>query len=291
MPYRALTQLIDTRYEALSPEQRRAARWVREHPAELALQSLRASARAAGVAPATLSRLSHALGLADFDAMRRPVAEALARRASGAPGLAEPHADAGVDADDLARAQQRNLASVAGRNGDAALAAAASAVLAATCVAFLGLRASHGIAHHLRYACDWLRPRTLLLNDLAGDLADQVAELGAEDLLVAVGQAPYTRQTVEMAQQAHAAGVPVLALTDSPLSPLARVARWALLFDAASPSFFHSMTGAQALAERLVAEVAARGGEAVVQRLRQVQARLHAQRAYWEKRPFKDHFA
>ena len=31
-----------------------AARWVREHPAELGLQSLRASARAAGVAPATL---------------------------------------------------------------------------------------------------------------------------------------------------------------------------------------------------------------------------------------------
>ena len=50
MPYRALTLLIDRHFEALSPELQRAARWVREHPAELGLQSLRASARAAGVA-------------------------------------------------------------------------------------------------------------------------------------------------------------------------------------------------------------------------------------------------
>jgi len=289
MPYRALTQLIDTRYEALSPELQRAARWVREHPAELALQSLRTSARAAGVAPATLSRLSHALGMADFDAMRRPVAEALARSASATPLLEVPPVPPGAGG--LAQAQQRNLASVAERNSEAAVAAAAAAVLAARRVAFLGLRASHGIAHHLRYACDWLRPDTLLLNDLAGALVDQVAELRPDELLVVVSQAPYTRQTVELVQQAHTTGVPVLALTDSPLSPLARAARWVLLFDAASPSFFHSMTGAQALAERLVAEVAARGGEAVVQRLRQVQARQHAQRAYWEKRPFKESFA
>jgi DNA-binding MurR/RpiR family transcriptional regulator len=240
------------------------------------------------VAPATLSRLSHALGLADFDAMRRPVAEALARSASAVPLLEPPSAPAG--AGDLAKAQQRNLASVAERNSEAAVASAAAAVLAARRVAFLGLRASHGIAHHLRYACDWLRPNAWLLHDLAGALVDQVAELRPDDLLVAVSQAPYTRQTVEMVQQAQAAGVPVLALTDSPLSPLARAARWVLLFDAGSPSFFHSMTGAQALAERLVAEVAASGGEAVVQRLRQVQARQHTQRAYWEKRPFKETF-
>ena len=58
----------------------------------------------------------------------------------------------------------------------------------------------------------------------------------------------YTRQTVEAVQAARQRQVPVLALTDSPLSPLARLAQQSLLFEAASPTFFHSMAGAQALA-------------------------------------------
>lgn len=282
MPYRALTQLIDRHHEALSPELQRAARWVREHPAELALQSLRASARAAGVAPATMTRLSHALGLADFEAMRRPVVEALSR---GAGQMAPPDG-----AGPLTQAQLRNVASTAARNAVEAVDAAADVLLRARRVCFLGLRASHGIAHHLRYACDWLRPDTELAGDASGALVDQIAQLAPADVLVVVSQAPYTRQTVECAQLAHAAGVPLIALTDSPLSPLARLAQHTLLFDAASPSFFHSMAGAQALAETLVAAVAARGGEPVIQRLSAVQARQHAHKAYWEKRPLKESF-
>ncbi len=284
MPYQALTHLIDRHFDGLSPELQRAARWVREHPAELGLQTLRASARAAGVAPATLSRLSHALGLDDFEAMRRPVVEALARGA----GVGQSNtADA---ASPLTQAQSRNVASTAARNPPGAVDAAADVLLGARQLCFLGLRASYGIAHHLRYACDWLRPGTLLAGDASGALVDQIAQLTPADVLVVVGLAPYTRQTVACAQLAHEAGVVLVALTDSTLSPLARLARHTLLFDAASPSFFHSMTGAQALAESLVAAVAARGGEPVVQRLAEVQARQHAHKAYWEKRPLKESF-
>ncbi|MDP3520730.1 MAG: MurR/RpiR family transcriptional regulator [Hydrogenophaga sp.] len=288
MPYRALTHLIDSHFEVLSPELQRAARWVREHPAELGLQSLRASARAAGVAPATLSRLSHALGLDDFEAMRRPVVEALARGAGG--GLVAAN-ESDEPVRPLTQAQLRNVASTASRNTVDVVNAAADVLLAARQLCFLGLRASFGIAHHLRYACDWLRPDTLLAGDASGALVDQIAQLTPADALVVVSQAPYTRQTVECAQLAFEAGVPLIALTDSPLSPLARLARHALLFDAASPSFFHSMAGAQALAETLVAAVAARGGEPVVRRLAEVQARQHAHKAYWEKRPLKANFS
>ena len=58
-----------------------------------------------------------------------------------------------------------------------------------------------------------------------------------------------------------------VALTDSDLSPLARAASERLLFEAASPSFFHSLLGAHALVERVMAELASRGGRAVLRRL------------------------
>ena len=286
MHYHPLTQLLDSSFERLSPELQRAARWVQAHPAELGLQSMRQSAQAADVAPATMTRLARALGLGSFEAMRRPSMQAFAASVGGTAGesRALPSEHVGPSFDRLAKAQAENLASVSTRNAAVQLRAAAQAILDAREVLFLGLRASFSIAYHLHYTCDWLRANTRLATDPGGAWSDQVATLTAADLLVVVSQAPYTRRTIEVVQQVHARGVPVLALTDSSLSPLARPARHTLLFDTASPSFFHSLTGAQALAETLMEAVAEQGGAVVAQRLAQRQQALQTSKAYWDKK-------
>jgi DNA-binding MurR/RpiR family transcriptional regulator len=278
------TELIDRRFEALSPELKRAAKWVREHPTALGLQSMRQCALAAGVAPATFTRLAQALGLGGFDGLRAPVVAHLSLTAqrvsplndSAVAGACNPEIGA------LIRAQASNVASIQ-RNSPSALTAAAQAILSATTVGFLGQRASFGIAHQLHYTCDWLRRDTWLAGDAAGAWRDRVGDLGAKDVLVVVSQAPYTRSVVEMVRQSQDRGVPVLALTDSSLSPLAATARWLLLFDAESPAFFHSTTGALALAEALMNAVAVQGGHKVAQRLAERQQRHREARTYWER--------
>jgi hypothetical protein len=50
-----------------------------------------------------------------------------------------------------------------------------------------------------------------------------------------------------------------------------------------SPAFFHSLVGAQAMAEAIAATVAARGGEAVMKRLTEWERRLNDEHIYWEK--------
>ncbi len=287
MPYRHLSHLLDSHFDRLSPQLQRAARWVQAHPAEMGLQSMRQSAQAAGVAPATMTRLSRALGLDNFEAMRRPsmlaFAESVGRSAKRSSAADHDLAPAPVD--HLAQAQVDNLNSVRTRNTAQQLQAAAQSILEARELLFLGLRASFGIAYHLHYTCDWLRVNTRLATDAGGAWADQVLALAPGDLLVVVSQAPYTRQVVQATEQARARGVHVLALTDGNLSPLARLAQQSLFFDAASPAFFHSMTGALGLAEALIACVAEQGGTAVVQRLAQRQQRLQEAHAYWEKKP------
>lgn len=286
MPYSHLSRLLESRFEHLSPELQRAARWVQAHPAELGLQSMRQSALAAGVVPATMTRLARALGLEGFEAMRRPSRQAFAASVGQADPVASAAASQALteNVDRLAQAQMSNLQSARSRNSSLQLQAAAQAILAAGNVLFLGLRASFSIAYHLHYTCDWLRPNTRLATDAGGAWADQLLALTSDDLLVVVSQAPYTRQTVEAARQARGRGVPVLALTDSRLSPLARLAQQALLFDTASPSFFHSATGVLALTEALVECIAEQGGSPVLQRLTLRQQGLQAGKAYWDKK-------
>ena len=92
-------------------------------------------------------------------------------------------------------------------------------------------------------------------------------------------------EAVEAARLAHERRVIVVALTDSPLSPLAPHATHLLLFRAASLSFFHSMLAPLALVELLLAQQAARGGRAVLARLARIDRQMTARGAYWRASP------
>lgn len=258
---------------------------MREHPAELGLQSLRQSALSAGVSPATMSRLSRALGLGSFEEMRRPSMMALAQtmgmNMDAVPGLARQ--DGVGDLADLNSYQTNNVASVYQRNSAAAFEQAAQLIAEADEVVFLGLRSSFAIAFHMHYTCDWLRPGTHLASNPGGAWPEKVLGLGRDDVLVVVSQAPYTREVVLLAQESAERGVKIVAVTDSDLSPLARIAAASLLFNTASPSFFHSQAGALCLAEALMRCVADRAPDRFQDRLAQRQVTLQRMGAYWER--------
>jgi DNA-binding MurR/RpiR family transcriptional regulator len=276
---------IHSRYDSLSPELQRAARWVTENPAEIGLYSMRAVARRASLQPASLSRLAQALGFARYEDLRHPFRAGLALAEAGdyagrAAMLQEPGRMRHGAAEAGNALQQGNVASILSTNPAHAFADAARDLLEARRIAVLGLRASHGVAHHFQYLLNMLCDNSLLLTDTAGTLIDQVCQLGKDDLLVAFSQAPYTRQTGEVVRKAATRGIPVIAMTDSPLSPIGRAARRVLLARTDTASYFQSMTGALALGETLLQAVASLGGEAVLRRLRAIQGHLESERAY-----------
>jgi DNA-binding MurR/RpiR family transcriptional regulator len=280
------SRFFDLSHAALSPELLRAARWLEKNPGLAAMQSMRECARRSGFAPATFTRLAHALGHAGFDGLKQRFQQAIAPDAAYAIRARALQAKARRDAgwlETLNEAQHANAASACGLNTPAQFERAAQSMLQARTVHFLGLRASHGLAFHLHYSYRLLSPNGVLLQDLGGTMADELARMGKQDLLVAIALSPYTRQTVLAVEQAAGHGVPVLALTDSALSPLARVAGQSLLFRAQGSSYFQSMVGALALAEGLAAAVAARGGRKVLAHLQAMQSQLTAQGAYWEQ--------
>lgn len=277
----AVERTIDDSFDTLSPELQRAARWLRQNGPAVALHSMRQSARLAGVAPVTMTRLARRLGFPDFDSLRQPYARRLA------PGHAAPPRRArggGLSATlaALNTGQRDHVASVLAHNAPEALQAAAVAMLGASRVGFLGLRISHGAAFQLHYGYGLLASNGSLLADVGGTLADQLAQFGPGALLVVISQSPYTRATVDAAAQARSHGAALLALTDSPLSPIARGAAHCLLYGGGTEGLLHSTCGALALIEALLAAVAHAGGAPVRAHWARRQRQLAADRAYWE---------
>lgn len=300
----SLLAAVQEKLEQLPPELQRAAQWVVANPAQVGLWSMRRQAQTLGVAPATMLRLARAVGYASYEDFRQPFQEALAGQ--GEPGLrdraAALQAAAGATAEPgpatLTDYQVQAMSSVCALNPPEAFDAAVHTLLDAHQVGFLGTRSAFGIAFQMRYAYQLVRRNSVLIDGLGGAPAEQTDNLGAGDALIVISQAPYPTATVQLARQAARRGVAVVALTDDPLSPLVMDARHTLRFAPpdrdgvqANParqgpgSFFHTTAGLLGLAEHLIARLTACGGEAVLDRLAEVEQRLRADHVYWTGAP------
>jgi DNA-binding MurR/RpiR family transcriptional regulator len=80
--------------------------------------------------------------------------------------------------------------------------------------------------------------------------------------------------TVELAEYAVEQGLRVVAITDSEVAPLAQIAQHSVIVPTDSPSFFHAMSPAFAVAEILGAIIAGRGGEDALATLRHTDQHL-----------------
>ncbi|MEO8857959.1 MAG: MurR/RpiR family transcriptional regulator, partial [Burkholderiaceae bacterium] len=259
--------------------------------------SMREQARGAGVSAPTMVRLAQHLGFADYTALRRPFQEAMTgarpRRAVAAQGRFGRRASAlqtapagacmGRLAQEIVAAQTEDVRSVVALNSPERVEAAVNAIAAGRRVGFLGVRSSYAIAFYFRYGYNMIATNGVLFDGLGGFLLDQAEALERGDTLVAISQSPYSSPTVRATEAARARGVTIVALTDSQLSPLARLATHSLFLRTESISFFPSMIAPLALVELLLAALATRGGRKVLRRLADVDARLLASRAYWHE--------
>lgn len=265
---------ITQAFDGMSAQLRSAARYVLDTPHDVALLTMREQARQAGVQPATMTRLAKHLGLAGYEEVRAIYAAAVRGGGIGFAGKAGAQlasqklkGDRALAADMLS-----NLSGQVASLGDPAsierLIAVAVALSAARRVYCLGLRSSHAIAWHLSYILSLIGEKPVFLHGVGGTEGDALGHATRADVLIAVSVLPYTRMTVELTEFAAARGVPIVALTDSEVAPLAHLADHLIVVPTASPSFFHTMAPAFIIAEILAALVAGQAGDAAVEALR-----------------------
>jgi len=103
-----------------------------------------------------------------------------------------------------------------------------------------------------------------------------LAGLEADDTLVAIDIRRYERSLVSLVRWAGDRSATVIALTDSPLSPLAAAASHTFFISARGVGPFDSLTGGVALANLLVAGVAARLRQSAPARLDAIETAWNA---------------
>ncbi len=285
-----LSDRIVEAFESLSGQLQLAARYVLEHPSDVALLSMREQARQANVQPATMTRLAKHLGFSGYEDMRQLYADAMRGEGTGFAGKVGAQAESQKLKGDHSLAADMmgviggQIAGLAMPESLDRLVEAARLIEGARRIYCLGLRSSHSAAWHLHYILSLAGKQSIMLDAMGGIGVDPLGSATADDLLIAVSVLPYTRQTIEITEYAQACGVSVVAITDSPVAPLAQRAADTVIVPTDSPSFLHTMSSAFIVAEILGALVAGRGGEAAREALARVDRQSAALNTHYQTR-------
>ncbi|MCZ7425419.1 MurR/RpiR family transcriptional regulator [Micromonospora sp. WMMA1949] len=198
----------------LTPTQRRIAHCLVRHAGAAAYLSAAEVAELAGVSQPSVTRFAMALGHDGYPALRRRLRELTV---TGSAGPA-----AGNALQRAVHAERDNLDRLAAQLADVGRVAEVGKLLAASRpLPVLGLRAAAPLAAYFAYFAAKVHPDVRVLDDggsMLVDRLDQAAAAGATALLAFV-LPRYPRETLDALREARDAGLTVVAITDSPVSP------------------------------------------------------------------------
>ena len=283
----SIHQQLAESYAALSPQLKRAASYVLEHPTEMAFQSIRKTAQAASVTPSTLVRLAKRLGFESYEPFRevfQSAVQAAPVELSGrANQLKQQHRnpEAALFAE-VGDAAFDNIGRLFTADNQKRVKEAAERILAARRVAVVGFRDTFACAYHFAYVGRIAMPEVTLIRGQEGGLLTELAPFNEQDVVVAFGFEPYCAETVKALEITRANGVQAIVITDTLRSPLVPGASVTFTVANATPHFFPSILAAITLSEAILAECVAFGPDQLVDNVTRFESRMRQLGAYIE---------
>lgn len=279
---------LATELEALTPEAQKAARYVLENPAEVGVSTVREIARAARVKPNTLVRMARQMGFEGFDDFREPFREAIRRGQVSFPDRARWLQDISRSGElgelyaDMVGAAIRNIEETFAGISVEALQAAAETIWQAREVYVLGVGVNNANARNFTYLASTGMTRFHAIPRPGSVAVDDLAWADGRDVLIAMTCRPYRAEVIEAVRLAREQGVPVIALSDSPASPIILPAQHGFVVAADTPQFFPSSVSLIALLETLLSFVIASASDEIVERVERFHRRRHQLGIYME---------
>lgn len=251
MPPQTISEAIAAVRDRLTSTERRIAEAIVDEPTLLAFGTVSDVAARVGTSRPSVVRFASKLGFGGYPALQALARQGLTQQL-GRPSqrVREGRRTRTSDLETLTAAISTLGRLV--RVGE--LSALASRIAAARAVWIASGETSRAAAYALRSGLGIIRADVHLLDD--HELGRQLAGAGPEDIAIVSDFPRYRRTTMAAARALSAHGVPIIAITDGPLSPLAPLADTLVAMSVPAIGPFDSSVPTVALMELLVAEAA-----------------------------------
>ena len=264
--YEELIKLIHDRYDDMSKSYQRIALYLTQNPNDVAVLSVNAIGAKCGIHASSFVHYAQSLGYKGFKELQAVFQRRLSTAAPGFDARVRAlEAELGGAKEgelgflaDLVTRDVASLQDLLSNMQAADLVAAAELMEKADTIYLIGQLRSAPVVELLRYVLTMLGKRTVLL-DPGGGLATHMAKVSRPtDLLFVVSFRFYATEVVNVAEETARRGVPIVAITDSTLSPYAKMAKVLFAVPEHEYTFSRSLAAPMCLAQALCVALASR---------------------------------
>ena len=252
---------MQSRMDTFSKGQKRIACYILEHPDQAVFLTAGRLGELTQVSESTVVRFASELGYSGYPGMQKALRETL-RSSLTAPQRMRSAGDRFAGQDTLGavvHADMQKLRQMEAQSDRAAFDLVVEKIRMARHVYVLGVRSSFFVAGYLHFYLHLLLDKvTLVQSNAAGEIFEQLFRIGPGDLMIAISFPRYSQVTVNTVQFARDRGAGIIAVTDSPGSPVYGLSDAQLLAPCEMISFVDSMAAPLSLMNALLVALARR---------------------------------
>jgi len=274
-------QAISEGIESLTPEVKKAAAYLLEHPNDISVSSIREIALSADVKPNTLVRLAQSLGFDGYEDLREPFREEIRRGVNQFPDRAQwlqslsQSGKLGEHYRSMVSAAIGNIEDTFAGIDSKDLQSAAKAIVASRNTYTLGVGVNYSNAKNFTYLASTGMQQVHAIPRSGSTASDDLAWANEKDVLIAMTCKPYRTEVVDAVAIAREQGVKIIGISDSLASPIVAGSEFGFVVAVDTPQFFPSSVSTIALLETLLSFVVGMGKPKVVERVRTFHDRRH----------------
>ena len=237
----------------LSPKLRQVALYIIDHHKEAAFLNASALAQKAGVSETTVTRLVYQLGFKGFPELREALHDH-ARTYMALPRY-EPASSAGNMLGEVAAAEKAIIDETLLSISPELFNSAVGTLHEARRIRVVGTHYNAAPAAYCSYFLSATRARVSLIKSVGISCFTETQDSGPEDAVLAVSTARYPKDTHKILELFKAKGTPIIAITDSTVSPVAALADLMLVVPMKHMTFIDPFAGILVLAHALTTAV------------------------------------
>ncbi|MGE4276247.1 MAG: MurR/RpiR family transcriptional regulator [Lawsonibacter sp.] len=276
-----ILERIRQEMDRLSDRQRMVAQYILTEYEEAAFLTAAKLAEVSDVSEATVIRFANHMGYGRYSDLQKDLRTVMRGKLSQMDrfrrtGDLKNHSSVMQTVIRSMRADIRSIEQTLVSLHEGELASAVDWIATARRVYVVGTHSEYGIACYFASTLCWIRDQVYLLDETHNPSFDAMADMGEEDVIVALSFPPYPAATVRFLEAAVKRGARSLAITDSPLSPLAKRANCSLYPHDEKLFFADNSAPTVSLLSVILALVSSQDFEGS-------SARLRNKQKYWEE--------
>ena len=271
---RHILQRIKGRMSEFSKGQKLIARYILDNYDKAAFMTASRLGKTVHVSESTVVRFASELGYDGYPSMQKALQEMIRTKLTSIQRIQA--ADNQFSGQDLATAVMQSdmekLRLAIEEMDQANFDRVVDKLMNARHIYILGVRSSSFVAGYLHFYLHMLFENvTLVQSNAAGEIFEQLFRIGPGDVILAISFPRYSKKAVKTMKYASAQKATTVAITDSPLSPLAQYASHVLLARSDMVSFVDSLVGPLSILNALIVTVAIKKKNEVADTLRKIE--------------------